>query len=153
MIDFNQWIYIMQRHSNQSWKPALNKSSANRWHVEPGVWMHYWSPPHRHCRKGGIPQVSKSYLVHYRLARSLHPYRVIVCNGHFVVAGDTGGSSISLPGQTVTPLFGRSEHTEKPQLVSPVISLPCHMICAVCNNTQGAGACPVRKWDDPWLTA
>lgn len=28
--------------SNQNWKPALNwKSSPSRWHVEPGVWMHY----------------------------------------------------------------------------------------------------------------
>lgn len=102
---------------------------------------------------GESPKLQRSDLVHYRLARSVGFDRVIVCNGHFVVAGDAGGSSISPPGQTVTPLFASREHTEQPQLVSPVISLPCHMIRAVCNNTQGAGAGPVRKWDDPWLTA
>lgn len=99
----------------------------------------------------GNPQASKE--VHNRLARSVGFDRVIVCNGHYVVAGDIGGLSISLPGQTVTPLFASREHTEQPQLVSPVSSLPCHMIWAVCNNTQGARASPVRKWDDPWLTA
>lgn len=101
----------------------------------------------------GNPKLQKSDLVHYRLARSVGFDRVIVCNGHFAVAGDMGGSSIRPPGQTVTPLFSTREHTEKPQLVSPVISLPCHMIWTVCNNTQGAGASLVRKWDDPWLTA
>lgn len=93
----------------------------------------------------GIPKLQKSDLDHQRLARSVGFDRVIVCNGHFVVARDTGGSSISPPGQTVTPLFSSKEHTEQPQLVSPIISLPCHMIWAVCNNTQGAGAGPVRK--------
>lgn len=88
----------------------------------------------------GIPQLQKTDLVLYRLARSVSFDGVIVCNGQFVVAGDSGGSSISPPGQTVPPLFSSREHTEQPQLVSPVISLPCHMILAVCNNTHGAGA-------------
>lgn len=109
--------------------------------------------PYTPGRIRGISKFQKSDLVHYRRARSAGFDRVIVCNGHFVVAGDIGGSSISPPGQTVTPLFASSEHTEQPQLVSPVISLSCHMIWTVCNNTQGAGAGPGRKWDDPWLTA
>lgn len=93
----------------------------------------------------GIPKLQRSDLVHYRLARSVGFDRVFVCNSHFVVAGDVGGSSIRPPGQTVAPLFSIREHTEQPQLVSPVIFLPCHMIWAVCNNTQGAWAGPVRK--------
>ena len=105
------------------------------------------SYPYTPCRMRGDPKVSKSNLAHSR------PAWVIVCDGHFVVAGDTGGSSINPPSQTVTLVFGCSEHMEQPQLVSPVISLPCHMIRAVCNNTRGAGAGLVRKWDDPWLTA
>ena len=98
--------------------------------------------PYTPFRKRGIPTLQKSDLVRYRLARSVGFDRVIVCNGHFVVSGDTGGSSIRPPGQTVTPLFSSREHTEKPQLVSPVISLPCHMIWAVCNNTQGLYGLP-----------
>lgn len=38
------------------------------------------------------------------------------------------------------PTVWQGEHTEQPQLVSPVICLDCHMIQPVCNNTQGAEA-------------
>lgn len=71
----------------------------------------------------GKPQASRD-LVHYRLASSVSFDRVIVC--HFVVTGDRGGSSIKLPGLTVTLLFSTREHTEWPQLVSPVISPVSH---------------------------
>lgn len=157
-----QWIYIILElklvRSIKSFfvfLPDFNRESNQMtfW----ARWMDAQLIPYSYTpfrmRMRGIPELQKTDLVHYRLARSVGFDRVFVCNGRFVVAGDIGESSIRPPGQTVTQLFSSREHTEQPQLVSPVIFIPCHMIWAVCNNTQGASAGPVRKWDDPWLTA
>lgn len=46
-------------------------------------------PMHTPFRVRGIPKLQRKDLVHYRLARSAGFDRVIVCNGHFVVAGGT----------------------------------------------------------------
>lgn len=104
----------------------------------------------------GIPQLQMMDLVLYRLAES-GPMALtgsLFTTGHSVVAGGSGGSGIRRPDQTVTSLFSIREQTEQPQLVSAVISLPCHMIRAVCKNTRGLEGSglrtgSVRKQDDP----
>ena len=122
--------------------------------VEPGVWMQYSPIPYHPLQnKRESPGFKRALWFTTGRPRLLDFRGSLFVMAILWLQETREGRVSGRPGQTVTPLFSTREHTEQPQLVSPVISLPCHMIRAVCNNTQGAGAGLVRKWDDPWLTA